>query len=99
LSTKITFSLDEINVLGSQANVAMALQQFSQVDLLLYEKREKEVTSLLFRGCYLLPCSATCGQTMIQQGLSQNYKYATSAVHIYPVSTTTDVSQTISLEK
>jgi hypothetical protein len=46
LSTKITFSLDEINVLGSQANVAMALQQFSQVDLLLYEKREKEVISL-----------------------------------------------------
>ena len=44
LSTKITFSLDEINVLGSQANVAMALQQFSQVDLLLYEKREKEAS-------------------------------------------------------
>jgi len=43
LSTKITFSLDEINVLGSQSNVAMALQQFHQVDLLLYEKREKEV--------------------------------------------------------
>jgi hypothetical protein len=35
--------LDEINVLGSQSNVAMALQQFHQVDLLQYEKREKEV--------------------------------------------------------
>jgi hypothetical protein len=44
LSTKITFSLDEINVLGNQGNVAMALQQFHQVDLLHYEKREKEVS-------------------------------------------------------
>jgi hypothetical protein len=43
LATKITFSLDEINVLGSQGNVAMALQQFHQVDLLQFEKREKEV--------------------------------------------------------
>jgi hypothetical protein len=50
LSTRITFSLDEINVLGSQQNVAMALQQFSQVDLLLYEKREKEVPTSLCRG-------------------------------------------------
>jgi len=50
LSTRITFSLDEINVLGSQQNVAMALQQFSQVDLLLYEKREKEVPTPLCRG-------------------------------------------------
>ena len=46
LNTKITFSLDEINVLGSQSQVAMALQQFHQVDLLLYEKREKEVSLL-----------------------------------------------------
>lgn len=44
LNTKITFSLDEINVLGSQSQVAMALQQFHQVDLLLYEKKEKEVS-------------------------------------------------------
>jgi hypothetical protein len=36
---------------------------------------------------------------MIQQGLSQNYKYAMYAEHIYLVWTTTDVSQTISLEK
>jgi len=43
LNTKITFSLDEINVLGSQSNVAMALQQFHQVDLLLHEKAQKEV--------------------------------------------------------
>ena len=46
LNTKITFSLDEINVLGSQSQVAMALQQFHQVDLLLYEKKEKEVSLL-----------------------------------------------------
>lgn len=75
----------------------MALQQFSQVDLLLYEKREKEVTSPLCNDTNI--CSATYGQTMIQQGLSQNYKYAMYAEHIYLVWTTTDVSQTISLEK
>jgi hypothetical protein len=43
LATKITFSLDEINVLGSQGNVAMASMQFYQVDLLRHEKQEKEV--------------------------------------------------------
>ena len=43
LNTKVTFLLDEINVLGTQQQVAMALQQFHQVDLLLYEKKEKEV--------------------------------------------------------
>jgi LUC7 N_terminus len=43
LSTKISFSLDEIDVLGSQKQVAMALQQFHQVDLLQHEKKEKEV--------------------------------------------------------
>jgi len=43
LTTKITFLLDEINVLGSQSNVAMALQQFHQVDMLQYERKEKEV--------------------------------------------------------
>lgn len=74
----------------------MALQQFSQVDLLLYEKREKEVAPF-YR--WLLICSATYGQTMIQQGLNQNYKYAMYAEHIYLVSTTIDVSPTISLEK
>ena len=42
LANKITFSLDEINVLGNQSNVAMALQQFHQVDLLHYEKKQKE---------------------------------------------------------
>jgi hypothetical protein len=46
LNTKITFLLDEINVLGTQQQVAMALQQFHQVDLLLYEKKEKEVCLL-----------------------------------------------------
>jgi hypothetical protein len=43
LSSKITFSLDEINVLGTQSSVAMALQQFHQVDMLQYDKKEKEV--------------------------------------------------------
>ena len=43
MSAKITFSLDEINVLGTQGSVAMALQQFHQVDLLHYDKKEKEV--------------------------------------------------------
>jgi LUC7 N_terminus len=43
LSNKITFSLDEISVLGNSGNVAMALQQFYQVDLLHSDKKEKEV--------------------------------------------------------
>jgi len=47
LSAKITFSLDEINVLGTQGSVAMALQQFHQVDLLHYDKKEKEVPPFL----------------------------------------------------
>src|SRR5271169_3472733 len=45
LSTKISFSLDEIDVLGTQRQVAMALQQFHQVDLLQHEKKQKEVIS------------------------------------------------------
>ena len=96
MSTKITFSLDEINVLGAQANVAMALQQFSQVDLLLYEKREKEVVPYYI---WLLIYSATYEHTMTQQGLNQNYKYAMYAEHIYLVSTTIDVLPTISPER
>jgi hypothetical protein len=47
LSTKITFSLDEINVLGSQSHVAMALQQFHSVDMLQHDKKEKEVYILI----------------------------------------------------
>jgi hypothetical protein len=43
LSNKITFSLDEINVLGNQGAVAMSLQQFHTVDMLHYDKQEKEV--------------------------------------------------------
>jgi len=44
LGTKITFSLDEVNVLGNQSNVAMALLQYHQVDLLRHEKQQKEVS-------------------------------------------------------
>jgi hypothetical protein len=95
LATKITFSLDEINVLGSQGNVAMASMQFYQVDLLRHEKQEKEV----FHRKNKFNISATFERIAIQQGLSQSYKSVMSVELISPVSIMIDVSLTISLEK
>ena len=98
LSTKISFSLDEIDVLGNQKQVAMALQQFHQVDLLQHEKKEKEVILLLAHQ--KLTCgSVSSGTTTTQVDHNQNYKSVMSVEHIYQDSTTTDVWQTISLER
>jgi len=88
LATKITFSLDEINVLGSQANVAMALQQFHQVDLLQYEKREKEVPQ---SSKWYLICRETYDRITTQVDHNRNYKYVMSVEHTSPDSTTIDV--------
>jgi hypothetical protein len=97
LATKITFSLDEINVLGSQSNVAMALQQFHQVDLLQYEKREKEVPHTTKNETYV--DREIYERIMIRVVHNRNYKFAMSVEHTCPVSTTIDVSPITSLEK
>ena len=94
LSTKITLSLDEINVLGNQSNVAMALQQFHQVDLLQHEKREKEVyANYSIRS--LTPILTTCRETYelitTRADHNRNYKYVMFVAHIYPVLTMIDV--------
>jgi hypothetical protein len=98
LSTKISFSLDEIDVLGNQKQVAMALQQFHQVDLLQHEKKEKEVIPFLTHQ-KLTFRSVSYGTTTTQADHNQNYKSVMSVEHTYHDSTTTDVSPTISLEK
>jgi hypothetical protein len=98
LSTKISFSLDEIDVLGNQKQVAMALQQFHQVDLLQHEKKEKEVIPVLAHQ--KLTCrSVSYGIITTQVDHNQNYKSVMSVEHTSHDSITTDVSQTISLEK
>ena len=99
LSTKISFSLDEIDVLGSQKQVAMALQQFHQVDLLQHEKKEKEVTFPSSAKHELTCRSVNYGQTTTQAAHNRNYKSVMSVELTYHDSTTTDVSQTISPEK
>jgi hypothetical protein len=77
LNTKITFLLDEINVLGTQQQVAMALQQFHQVDLLLYEKKEKEVSLI-----YIRLMSEYSGQIMILLAHNRNYRCVMFVVRI-----------------
>jgi len=96
LSMKTSFSLDEIDVLGTQKQVAMALQQFHQVDLLQPEKKEKEVLPVIVHP--KLNCrSVNYGTTVTHP--NQNYRSVMSVEHIYQDSTTTDVWQTISLER
>lgn len=100
MSTKITFSLDEINVLGSQGNVAMALQQFHQVDMLHYDKSEKEVGSLTMLGVYAnVSCRESSGRIMTRVDRNRSYRYATSAEHISPASIMIDGLQTTLLER
>jgi hypothetical protein len=78
----------------------MALQQFHTVDMLHYDKKEKEVQSpvpLLTSDFNVF--RESCEQIMTQADHNQSSKYAMSAAHTSLVSTTTDDWQTISQEK
>jgi hypothetical protein len=102
LATKITFSLDEIQVLGNQSQVAMALQQFHNVDLMRHDKQEKEVgfpPYSPFCSWNWANGSKRFARIVIRRGVNQSYKCVTSVEHISPVLTMTDVSQIISQER